>query len=79
MSALPARDELHELVDHLDEPTAKRVLRLVKSGLHSAPKRKTGRVALPLIARDASPTVLVTNDDIAAALEAEDLERHSAS
>ena len=46
-------------------------------GLPSVPKRKTGRVALPLIARDAAPTVLVTNDDITAALEAEDIERYS--
>jgi hypothetical protein len=46
-------------------------------GLPSVPKRKTGRVALPLIARDATATVLVTNDDIAAALEAEDIERYS--
>jgi plasmid stability protein len=48
-------------------------------GLQSAPKRKTGRVALPLIARDATPAILVTNDDIAEALEAEDVERYSAS
>jgi hypothetical protein len=48
-------------------------------GLPSVPKRKKGRVALPLIARDATPAVLVTNDDIAAALEAEDIERHSSS
>jgi hypothetical protein len=48
-------------------------------GLSSAPKRKTGRVALPLIARDAVPAVLVTSDDIAAALEAEDIERYSSS
>jgi hypothetical protein len=48
-------------------------------GLPSVPKRKTGRVALPLIARDATPAVLVTNDDIAAALEAEDVERYSPS
>jgi hypothetical protein len=47
-------------------------------GLPSAPKRKTGRVTLPLIARDATPAVLVTNDDIAAALEAEDVERYTA-
>ena len=46
-------------------------------GLPSVPKRKTGRVTLPLIAREAAPTVLVTNDDIAAALEAEDVERYS--
>jgi hypothetical protein len=48
-------------------------------GLPSVLKRKTGRVALPLIARDATPAVLVTNDDIADALEAEDVERYSAS
>jgi hypothetical protein len=48
-------------------------------GLPSVPKRKTGRVALPLIARDAAATVLVTNDDIAATLEAEDIERYSSS
>ena len=46
-------------------------------GLPSAPKRKTGRVTLPLIAREAAPTVLVTNEDISAALEAEDIERYS--
>ena len=48
-------------------------------GLPPVPKRKTGRVRLPLIARDAAPVVLVTNDDIAAALEAEDIERYSSS
>ena len=48
-------------------------------GLPSAPKRKTGRVTLPLIAGGATPAVLVTNDDIAAALEAEDIERYTAS
>lgn len=46
-------------------------------GLPSVPRRKTGRVALPLIAREATPAVLVTNDDIATALEAEDVERYS--
>ena len=35
-------------------------------------------MTLPLIARDARPAVLVTNDDIADALEAEDAERHAA-
>ena len=48
-------------------------------GLQSAAKQKTGRVTLPLIARDAAPAVLVTNDDIAAALETEDVERYSPS
>ena len=46
-------------------------------GLSSASQRKAGRVTLPLIARDASPAVLVTNDDIAAAFEAEDVDRYS--
>ena len=39
------------------------------------PKEKAGRVTLPLIARDARPTVLITNDDIADALDAEEVER----
>jgi plasmid stability protein len=47
--------------------------------LASVPKRKAGRVALPLIARGAAPAVSVTSDDIADALEAEDIERYSAS
>ncbi len=44
-------------------------------GLPATPHGKTGRVTLPLIARDATPTVLVTNDDIADAFDAEDVER----
>ena len=48
-------------------------------GLQSVLKRKTGRAALPLIARDATPAILVTNDDIANALDAKDVERYSAS
>jgi hypothetical protein len=35
-------------------------------------------VTLPLIARDATPTVLVTNEDIADAFGAEDVERYAA-
>ena len=46
-------------------------------GLPSVPKQKTGRVTLPLIARDAAPAVLVTSDDIADALDAEDVERYT--
>jgi hypothetical protein len=46
-------------------------------GLPSGARRKTGRVRLPLIAGDATTSVLVTNDDIAAALETEDIERYS--
>jgi hypothetical protein len=38
--------------------------------------RPRGRVAFPLIGRDSEPRVEVTNDDIAAALEAEDVERY---
>jgi hypothetical protein len=47
-------------------------------GLPARAKGKTGRVTLPLIARDATPTVLVTNDDIADALDADDAERFAA-
>jgi hypothetical protein len=46
-------------------------------GLPATPKGKRGRVALPLIARDATPTVLVTNEDIADAFDAEDIERYA--
>jgi len=47
-------------------------------GLPATPRGKTGRVTLPLIARDATPAVLVTNEDIADAFEAEDVERYTA-
>lgn len=46
-------------------------------GLPEAPRGKAGRVTLPLIGRGSAPTVLVTNDDIETALEAEDVERHT--
>jgi hypothetical protein len=46
-------------------------------GLPATPKGKTGRVTLPLIARDATPSVLVTNADIADAFNAEDVERYA--
>jgi hypothetical protein len=45
-------------------------------GVPNAPQEKAGRVSLPLIGRDATPTVLVTNEDIQAALDAEDVERY---
>lgn len=45
-------------------------------GMPSAPKGKTGRVTLPLIKPGAGPAVLVTNEDIEAAFEDEDVERH---
>jgi hypothetical protein len=44
-------------------------------GIPATPRGKTGRVTLPLIARDAAPTVIVTNDDIAGVFDAEDVER----
>jgi hypothetical protein len=44
-------------------------------GLPATPKGKTGRVRLPLIARDATPAILVTNEDIEDAFDAEDVER----
>jgi len=47
-------------------------------GLPSSLTRKTGRVTMPLIAGDATPAVSVTSDDIAAAFDAEDVERFGA-
>jgi hypothetical protein len=47
-------------------------------GLPSAVKAKAGRVTLPLISREAEPGILVTNQDIASALETEDTERYRA-
>jgi hypothetical protein len=44
-------------------------------GVPATARGKKGRVTLPLIARDATPTVLVTNDDIADAFGAEDAGR----
>jgi hypothetical protein len=38
--------------------------------------RPAGRLAFPLIGRDSDPRVEVTNADIAATLEAEDVERY---
>ena len=46
-------------------------------GLPNGPRAKAGHVSLPLIGRDAEPTVLVTNEDIEDAFEAEDIERHA--
>jgi hypothetical protein len=47
-------------------------------GLPATPKGKAGRVSLPLIARDATSAALVTNEDIADAFDAEDVERYAA-
>jgi hypothetical protein len=44
-------------------------------GVPATPKGKVGRVTLPLIARDATPVILVTNEDIEDAFDAEDVER----
>jgi hypothetical protein len=44
-------------------------------GVPATAKGKAGRVALPLIARDATPTVLITSEDIEDAFDAEDIER----
>jgi hypothetical protein len=45
-------------------------------GMTSTSRAKTGRVTLPLIAAGAGPAVLITNDDIAAVFDAEDIERY---
>src|SRR5512146_3361598 len=47
-------------------------------GLPSGPKAKSGRVTLPLIGHGAAPEILITNEDIAAALDADDIDRHRA-
>lgn len=46
-------------------------------GLPSAPRAKTGRVTLPLIMAGTEPDALVTNEDIEAAFDAEDVERYT--
>jgi hypothetical protein len=45
-------------------------------GVPNAPREKTGRVVLPLLGHDATPEVVVTNADIEAALEADDVDRY---
>ena len=71
MRAAKARavEEGESLKDLVNRAVAREV------GLPATPKGKTGRVTLPLIARDATPTALVTNDDIADAFAAEDADR----
>jgi hypothetical protein len=64
-----AAEEGESLKDLVNRAVAREV------GLPGTAKGKTGRVKLPLIARDATPTVLVTNDDIAEAFAADDAER----
>jgi len=74
MRAAKARAAEHgeSLKDLVNRAVAREV------GIPSAPKGKMGRVTLPLIARDATPTVLVTNEDIEDAFGAEDVERYAA-
>jgi hypothetical protein len=64
-----AAEEGETLKDLVNRAVAREV------GLPATPREKAGRVTLPLIARDARPTVLVTNDDIADAFDAEEVER----
>ena len=64
-----AAEEGESLKDLVNRAVAREV------GLPATVTGKTGRVTLPLIARDATPTVLITNDDIADVLEAGDAER----
>lgn len=47
-------------------------------GLPTAPKAKAGHVTLPLIGHGAAPDVLITNEDIAAALDADDADLYGA-
>jgi len=71
MRAAKARagEEGESLKDLVNRAVAREV------GLPATPKGKTGRVTLPLIARDATPTVFVSNDEIADAFDAEDVGR----
>jgi hypothetical protein len=48
-------------------------------GLSAAPRAKAGRVRLPLVGRGTEPKVLITNEDIADAFDAEDVARYSTS
>jgi hypothetical protein len=64
-----AAEEGESLKDLVNRAVAREV------GVPATARGKTGRVTLPLIARNATPTVLVTNDDIAEALDAEEVER----
>jgi hypothetical protein len=64
-----AAEEGESLKDLVNRAVAREI------GLPAPAQGKTGRVTLPLIARDATPTVLVANDDIADAFDAEDVER----
>jgi hypothetical protein len=64
-----AAEEGESLKDLVNRAVAREV------GLPATAGEKTGRVPLPLIGRDASPTVVVTNDDIADAFDAEDVDR----
>jgi hypothetical protein len=64
-----AAEEGETLKDLVNRAVAREV------GLPATPRDKAGRVTLPLIARDARPTALVTNDDIADVFDAEEVER----
>jgi hypothetical protein len=64
-----AAEEGESLKDLVNRAVAREV------GLPGVARAKAGRVTLPLIARDATPTVVVTNDNIADAFDAEDVER----
>jgi hypothetical protein len=63
-----AAEEGESLKDLVNRAVAREV------GLPATARGKTGRVTLPLIARGATPKVLVTNEDIAEAFDAEDVE-----
>lgn len=40
-------------------------------------RARSGRASLPLIERDAEPTIVITNEDIEEAADADDIERHA--
>jgi hypothetical protein len=45
-------------------------------GLAAVPREKAGRVSFPLIGLGATPAVLITNDGIEDAVDADDIERY---
>ena len=67
-----AAEQGESLTDLINRAIAREI------GMAAAPEGRSGRVAMPLIARDASPAVHLTSDDMTDAFESEDIERHAA-
>ena len=70
-----AKDRAAERGESLKQLLNRAIVR--EAGLSDTQVRKAGRVQVPLIARGATPTVQVTNEDIADVFDAEDVERYT--